>query len=311
MGVINNKLDYNTVNNFVKENSECELISKEYVKAIDKMNFKCKCGEIFETSFSKFKSRNKRQCNSCSGYVLSDVKHLNEKCLELKLKHFHKGKLNNKSKIVFEDESGYKFVLSYVKFKTIKIFPIFNVFNPYAFENVLKFVELNSNYLLLSKEYKGNDKKMLFKCPKHESFEMRFGDFQQGRRCPFCKNEKTSKRMTLNNPMLGVKGRLHPNFNPELNEEDRAHLRENQEYKTFKNKVRKRDNYKCVCCSNRALIVHHLNGYHWFEEGRTKVENAVTLCDNCHKSFHKEYGQKNNTKEQFKYFQENFKSTVL
>lgn len=57
----------------------------------------------------------------------------------------------------------------------------------------------------------------------------------------------------------------------------------------------------CKVCSKKKspFNAHHLNGYHWYEKGRFDIDNGVTLCQECHKDFHKKYGRKFNTKEQF------------
>lgn len=53
------------------------------------------------------------------------------------------------------------------------------------------------------------------------------------------------------------------------------------------------------------MRVHHLNGWHWFLEGRYDEDNLVTLCEICHDienkySFHSMYGNRDNTELQFK-----------
>lgn len=92
----------------------------------------------------------------------------------------------------------------------------------------------------------------------------------------------------------------------DLSEEERLlnqtnHHRNNDlEYNAFIRKVLQRDNYKCIVCgSKNKLNVHHLDGFNWCEEKRKEVSNGVTLCENCHKNFHKLYGTGNNTKKQF------------
>jgi 5-methylcytosine-specific restriction endonuclease McrA len=71
------------------------------------------------------------------------------------------------------------------------------------------------------------------------------------------------------------------------------------EYKKFRKSVLQRDKRCVLCKKSNELIVHHLNGYHWFEEGRYDVENGITLCQECHIKFHRKFGNRDNTKEQF------------
>lgn len=74
-------------------------------------------------------------------------------------------------------------------------------------------------------------------------------------------------------------------------------------YRDFWLAVLRRDSYSCQCCgkkaSNHKIVVHHLNGYSWSIDERTLVQNGISLCEECHKRFHKIYGNKHNTKEQF------------
>lgn len=49
---------------FVNENSDCTLISDEYVGNREKMKFKCDCGDEFITTFNQFR-KGKRKCNKC------------------------------------------------------------------------------------------------------------------------------------------------------------------------------------------------------------------------------------------------------
>lgn len=96
------------------------------------------------------------------------------------------------------------------------------------------------------------------------------------------------------------RGEQNPNWNAEKTNEERQNGRNYPEYYDFIINVLSRDKYTCQCCnSKKELVVHHLNGYSWYIEGRTDVTNAITLCSNCHKSFHSLYGFSNNTKFQF------------
>jgi hypothetical protein len=90
-------------------------------------------------------------------------------------------------------------------------------------------------------------------------------------------------------------------WNPNLTEEDRIERRKLPLYQKFVNEVMERDNYTCQLTGDRKSHhnVHHLNGWDNFADERFDKHNAITLSENIHKEFHKQYGYGNNTKEQF------------
>lgn len=137
-------------------------------------------------------------------------------------------------------------------------------------------------------------------------------------KCDYCNNKSKTKYSqyldTINSETTEGKyacpscmrklfrGEKHPAWKPEKTQEERELERKTEEYALFIKKVGARDNYICRCCGKRCskdLRVHHLNGYHWYMEGRVDPENAVCLCKVCHDNFHSVYGKGNNTKEQF------------
>ena len=97
------------------------------------------------------------------------------------------------------------------------------------------------------------------------------------------------------------------NYNHEKSEEERILARKYPDYEKWRKSVFERDRYTCQCCgiegSKSKLNAHHKNGYHWYVEGRTDVNNGITLCENCHIEFHREYGREYNTEEQYIEFQ--------
>jgi hypothetical protein len=75
-------------------------------------------------------------------------------------------------------------------------------------------------------------------------------------------------------------------------------------HKEWSRKVRERDGYKCVACGKwtKWCHAHHLDGYDWAVSLREEVANGVALCPGrkgCHLTFHKLYGNQNNTRYQF------------
>lgn len=87
----------------------------------------------------------------------------------------------------------------------------------------------------------------------------------------------------------------------DITKEERENKRFYPEYREFIKRVLNRDNFTCYCCGEKEgrMEVHHLDGYDWCKEKRTDETNGITLCKNCHKNFHSNYGMGNNTKEQF------------
>lgn len=115
----------------------------------------------------------------------------------------------------------------------------------------------------------------------------------------FCSIECKAKWQSEN-----IRGESHPSWNPNLTEEDRDNWRNIEGYKDFIKTVLRRDNYTCQLSGQIGgnLVVHHLNGYNWYKEGRIDPNNAIALSEELHKLFHKLYGKGNNTKDQFEEF---------
>lgn len=80
------------------------------------------------------------------------------------------------------------------------------------------------------------------------------------------------------------------------------------ESKKWRENIFKRDKYTCIICSSKGvkLNAHHLNSWNKFKEERFLESNGITLCDSCHRDFHKKYGYGDNTKKQF----EDYKNTL-
>lgn len=169
----------------------------------------------------------------------------------------------------------------------------------YTFEEVQKIFS-GRGAVLLSTEYKGAHEKLEYICPKcGERAFMSLSNFMRGYGCSNCKR-------------LRFIGKNNPHYNPDLTDDERLELgRYEDGYKSFRRSVFARDKKCVICGSTRNKIVHHLDGYSRKPEKRTDKENAVTLCEECHKKFHKKYGYGNNTKSQFEEFKiDNKKSNI-
>ena len=186
--------------------------------------------------------------------------------------------------------------------------------------------ELNHRYnrVKIKCSYCGKD---IFRIPSHVKGNSNFCNndcrnkyHREVIKCDYCGKEfsiKHSKLKRSNKHFCSVECQKqfqsilehNPNYNPNLTDAEREKGRHIEGYNDFIKGVYERDNYTCQICGDdkgRNLNAHHLNGYNWYKEGRTDVNNGITLCDKCHKLFHKLYGQGNNTKEQFEEFKERY-----
>lgn len=105
------------------------------------------------------------------------------------------------------------------------------------------------------------------------------------------KSEEQRKRMSENSS----------NYNPNLTTEDRIKNRKIQGYEEWRKIVYKVDNYTCQKCGDDKggnLNAHHIESYRTNPYLRTEVSNGITLCEDCHKDFHHQYGYGDNTRAQ-------------
>jgi len=81
-------------------------------------------------------------------------------------------------------------------------------------------------------------------------------------------------------------------------------IRNGIEIRLWREAVFARDNWTCQNCKQRGykLNAHHIFNFSEYPLLRTSIENGITLCEKCHKKFHKIYSKQNNTKEQLEEF---------
>ena len=64
-------------------------------------------------------------------------------------------------------------------------------------------------------------------------------------------------------------------------------------YKEWRKAVYERDNYTCRMCgkSGVRLNAHHIKSWKRFPAFRYDINNGVTLCEKCHKAYHRIVGR--------------------
>lgn len=81
-------------------------------------------------------------------------------------------------------------------------------------------------------------------------------------------------------------------------------IRGSIEFSLWRESVFARDNWTCQKCKVRGgkLVAHHIQNFAQYPELRFAIDNGITLCNECHKEFHKKFGFRSNTKEQLAEF---------
>lgn len=198
---------YEEVKNFIEENSKCKLLSNEYINIDAKLKLKCGCGNEFETTFDKFKSRNKRQCNDCSKKILANKNKLSyeevKQFIEVEsnsgCKLLSKEYNNAQEKLLIQCACGNEFRTKWNHFKNsyqrqCSTCGIEKTASKRRLDNeyVKKYVE-QFDCKLLSK-YKNTTTKITIKCKCGNTFDTLFGIFRDYdvHSCRICRDkEKT------------------------------------------------------------------------------------------------------------------------
>ena len=68
--------------------------------------------------------------------------------------------------------------------------------------------------------------------------------------------------------------------------------RNRYKYSVWRKSVFKRDGYECKKCGviGGRLNAHHISGFTKYKKIRFDIDNGVTMCEKCHKNFHRIYG---------------------
>ena len=295
----------------IESNSGCVLLSNEYKDNRTKLTIKCSCGNEFITTYNDFKSCNKRFCNECGRSKMgksltyeefNDFVMNNSNCKLISTTY-----ISDRTKMKFKCKCGDNFETEPRTFKSQNKRHCYKCGRKRTSEKQTRTTEqfIKEVYELVGNEYKilGNyttaRNKILIKhncelCDNHE-FIITPDSFLRGTRCPKCS-------------VINHTGDKHPMYNPNLTEKDREKRdMQNGEIRKWTKQVYERDNYTCKCCSHKGgkLNAHHLNSWNIYKETRFDINNGITLCESCHKSFHHTYGYGNNTETQFKIFLNN------
>ena len=108
------------------------------------------------------------------------------------------------------------------------------------------------------------------------------------------------------NDIEHVSGSQHGNWKGGVTPEN-VSIRKSVKYRKWRKNVFERDNYICQICGQKGykLRAHHINNFAEYKDERMEVDNGITLCANCHRKIHNQYGNKVNRSDEIP-----FQSTI-
>jgi hypothetical protein len=286
------RVPYEKVKQIFKEQG-CELLSKEYYRNNEKLEFRCSCGGLGRETLSDFTQKGLRcdDCKKIKRYTFEEVKSFfeNKGCELLETSYssidtpmsYRCECGNDKNKISF-----YSFK-SGQRCRVCRSRKLGDRGRKYTHSQVRSIFE-KEGCVLLEKTYRNSHTPMRYICSCGSPSKIRLDKFEKGQRCKACGIEK-------------MMGENNPSYNPDLSEEERIATRHYEDYYRWRKQVYEKDSYTCQCCgvTGGSLSAHHLDGYNWCKERRTDISNGMTLCRECHTDFHVKYKYGNNTEAQY------------
>jgi len=181
------KFTYDYVKSFIEKEGYA-FLSDTYKNSKTKLLVKCPKGHEYQVAFNSFKQGNR--CLICSGkqkLTYNYVKEYIEKEGYQLLSDVYK---NCETKLLVKCPLNHEYKITFDSFKQGSRCPDcsnkkYTEKRRHSYNYIKSFIE-KEGYQLLSDTYKNNHTKLLIKCPEGHEYKVRFGSFNQGKRCPIC-----------------------------------------------------------------------------------------------------------------------------
>jgi 5-methylcytosine-specific restriction endonuclease McrA len=286
------RFDFETVKQTFEE-SDCLLLETHYINTSTPMRYICACGNESSITFGRFKSGGR--CMTCGTEKAA-------KTFRLDFEYIKK---------YFED-NGCQLLDTEYKNNIIPLRFICSCGNAgsvdfYRFRHGVRCKScgyakqaesqrLDAEYVISSfaqrgftvlSNYISSNDTLDCQCSSGHLFKLSYANFSKGVGCRHCFWESN-------------RGENHPKWNTELTDEDRERERNIPGIYEWRQGVFLRDDYTCQRCGSRGVTLnaHHILNYYKHKHLRTELSNGITLCESCHKGFHKEFGSKDNNQQQ-------------
>jgi len=219
---LSKKYTYEEIKYFIEVESKsgCKLISKEYIDTKKELEIKCNCETPFNVRFDSFKYKNQRKCKVCNKLINWNLEKIKNYISNFSLKLLSNKYKNNRTKLTAQDDDGYMYVFNIHDFTSGHKPEKFHKSSPYTIYNIKLWIYLNDKpFKLLSNIYKGNSKKIKWKCLKDdcgEEFEASWNSIFTDGGCGYCHGLQVglSNCLATKNPELAKE--WHPILNGDL-----------------------------------------------------------------------------------------------
>ena len=193
------KFTYEEVKEYI-ESFGYELLSTEYINNKQKLLVKCPNPnhKSYEVRFDNFKDNNRR-CPYCANEarrnkIKIDYQEIKEYIESFGYKLLSTEYNNAHEKLKMICPFGHKCEINWNNFKSEKRCPYCRGNAKHTYKYIKKYIE-SFGYKLLSDEYKNNHTKLIVQCDKGHKYEVQFGNFKTGYRCPICNISKGERRI--------------------------------------------------------------------------------------------------------------------
>lgn len=181
------------VENYFKEH-DCKLLETKYINSKTLMKYRCICGNISEITFSNFKQGGK--CMKCSGNEKLTFEYVQNYFKEQSCQLLEKDYINTQTLMKYICICGNISNIRFNNFQQSKRCMKCSGSERLTLEFVKNFFQ-EQNCELLETKYLNNQTKMKYKCKCGNKSNIKFDNFQQGKRCKECGDEKSAKSSVL------------------------------------------------------------------------------------------------------------------
>jgi len=180
------KLTYSYVKDYI-ESFDYVLLSLEYKNAHSKLLVRCPLDHEYEVTFNNFK---KRGCKKCQYINIANQQKFTYEYVKKYIESFNYQLLsdtykNTRTKLLLKCPEGHEYKVNFNKFKQGSRCSICFGKQKLKYKYVKSYIE-SFGYTLLSVKYKNAHSKLLVRCPLGHEYEVKFNNFQQEQRCPYC-----------------------------------------------------------------------------------------------------------------------------